>query len=248
MKPSTPSAIKHDTAVLLSTLAAVPLFAGYDRDELTRLAATVRLRRFRRGEVVFHRGDPGSTLFVVATGRVKIVAPTEAGESALLAVMGPGDFFGELSLLDGDPRSATAIALEPLELWTLHRDEVLGPLLAVPAAAALLRVLAMRIRRCDTLVEEVSYLDLSTRLARALLRLAEDHGEPGPGGITITLSLTQSDLAAMIGGSRPRVNVLLGQYQNEGFLRFAGRAIVLSDLQALRAYAGDGEWSAPLAC
>lgn len=222
----------------LAALAALPLFAGYDAAMLAEVAAAVRVRRFRRGEVIFHRGDPGTTLFIVISGCVKIVAPTEGGEEALLALMGPSDFFGELSLLDGAPRSATAVALEPVELWVLHRDDVLRPILAVPGAAALLNALAHRLRRTDTIVEEIGYLDLDTRLARALLRLAEEHGIPDGEGVRIALPLTQTDLAAMVGATRPRVNLLLGAYQDAGLVRLAGRALILRDLSALRVRAG----------
>jgi CRP/FNR family transcriptional regulator/CRP/FNR family cyclic AMP-dependent transcriptional regulator len=222
----------------LIALAAVPLFAGYDEAALAELAAAVRTRRFRRGEVIFHRGDPGTTLFIVVSGCVKIAVPTEGGDEALLTVMRPGDFFGELSLLDGAPRSATAIALEPVELWTLHRDDLLRPMLAVPGAATLLTALARRLRRTDALVEEIGYLDLDARLARALLRLAEEHGVPDEEGVRIDLPLTQTDLAAMIGATRPRVNLLLGAYQDAGLMRLAGRALILRDVPAFRIRAG----------
>jgi CRP/FNR family cyclic AMP-dependent transcriptional regulator len=222
----------------LEALAAVPLFAGYDDAMLAEVVSTARTRRFRRGEVIFHRGDPGTMLFIVARGRVKISVPTEGGDEALLAVMRPSDFFGELSLLDGAPRSATASALETVEVWTLHRDDLLRPMLDVPGGAAMLGALACRLRRTDAMVEEIGYMDLDARLARALLRLADEHGVDGPGGVTIDLPLTQTDLAAMVGATRPRVNLLLGAYQDAGLIRLVGRAVIVCGLPALRARAG----------
>jgi CRP-like cAMP-binding protein len=221
----------------LGTLAAMPLFAQYDEAMLAEMVAAIRTRRFRKGEVIFHRGDPGQALFIVARGSVKIVVPTQTGEEALLAVIGPGDFFGELSLLDGAPRSATAIALEPAELWTLHRDDVLRPLRDVPGAEALLAALARRLRRTDAQVEEIGYLDLDARLARAILRLAEEHGTAMDGGVRIDLPLTQTDLASLVGATRPRVNLLLGAYQDAGLVRLAGRSLILLDIQGFRARA-----------
>jgi CRP/FNR family transcriptional regulator, cyclic AMP receptor protein len=222
----------------LEALAKVPLFAEYDEPMLADVASAIRTRRFRKGEVIFHRGDPGHALFIVAYGSVKIAVPTETGEEALLAVIGPGDFFGEMSLLDGAPRSATAIALEPVELWTLHRDDVLRPIMEVPGAAAMLSALARRLRRTDAQVEEIGYLELDARLARAILRLAEEHGTPDGDGVRIDLPLTQTDLAALVGATRPRVNLLLGAYQDAGLMRLAGRSLILLDIPGFRARAG----------
>ena len=107
---------------ILDSLAAIPFFGGLDPVALERLAATMRARRFRRGEVIFHVGDPGDALFVILSGEVKISLPSETGDEAILATLRAGDFFGELALLDGAPRSATAIALEPTETLALPRD------------------------------------------------------------------------------------------------------------------------------
>lgn len=224
--------------VTLAALRAMPLLAGYDDAALAQVAAGARLRRFRRGEVIFHRGDVGAALFIVEAGRVKIVVPTESGEEALLTVMRPGDFFGELALLDGAPRSATAVALEPVSLWSLHLADLLRPLLAISGAAEMFSVLSRRLRRTDALVEELGYMDLDARLARTLLRLVDEHGIDGPDGQTIDVPLTQTDLAAMVGATRPRVNLLLGSYQDAGLLRLVGRTIVVCDLSALRLRAG----------
>ena len=219
-------------------LAALPLFAGLAPDDLARVAAATQVRRFRKGAVIFHRGDPGTTLFIVAAGRIKITAPTEDGDEAMLAVMRPGDLIGELSVLDGAPRSATAIALEPVTLWAIGREALLALLNAMPLAGALLTALAGRLRRTNLLVEELSCLGLDPRMARVLLRLAEEHGVETPEGIAIDLPITQTDLAAMVGATRPPVNLLLGAYQDAGLIRLVGRTIVLRDIAGLRARAG----------
>lgn len=219
---------------LVEALRRVPLFHDYDDTALARVAATARLRRYGHNQVIFHRGDPGQTMYIVASGKVKITVSSDTGETALLAVLCPGEFFGELSLLDGGPRSATATAVGAVAVWSLYRDDVLGPILAVPAAAGLLAALARRLRRCDELLEELCTLDLQARLARALLRLADEHGEQRPDGVHVAVPLTQSDLAMMVGASRPRVNVALGNYQDAGLVRFSGRTLVLPDVEALR--------------
>lgn len=215
-------------------LEASGLFLSCPTVVLDKLAARLRSRRFRRGEVMFHRGDPGTTLYLIAEGRVKVTVPTDEGADVVLTVLRPGDLLGELAVFDGAPRSASAVALEPVTVWTLHRDDLLGCLQDPATAAAMLAALARRLRRADELVEDLSSLALDARLARVLLRLAEDHGEDGHGGTVIDVPLTQSDLAAMTGATRPPVNLLLGAYQDAGIIRFAGRAIVVRDASALR--------------
>jgi CRP/FNR family transcriptional regulator, cyclic AMP receptor protein len=219
---------------LVDALRRVPLFQGHDDAALARIAAAARPRRFGRNQVIFHRDDPGEVMYIVAAGTVRITVSSVNGESALLAVMRSGDFFGELALLDGGPRSATATTAEPVQLWALSREDALGPLLAVPGAAGMLAALAQRVRRCDELLEELYTLDLPARLARALLRLASEHGERCADGVHINVPLTQSDLAMMVGASRPRVNVALGTYQDAGLVRFTGRTVILTDVEALR--------------
>src|SRR3954453_9728039 len=108
---------------LVASLARIPFFAGLAADALERVAAGTRSRRFRRGEVIFHAGDPGDALFLVAEGHVKITLPADDGsEPAILTTIGPGGFFGTLALLDGAPRSATAVALDPVETSVLRRE------------------------------------------------------------------------------------------------------------------------------
>src|SRR5215204_4106209 len=109
-------------APVLGSLASIPFFGGMEADALERLAATMRSRRFRRGEVIFHIGDPGDALFVIVTGEVKISLPSETGDEAILATLRDGEVFGELALLDGAPRSASASALMPTETVILPRD------------------------------------------------------------------------------------------------------------------------------
>ena len=111
-----------DVRSMGEALAAVPLFGGLDEAGLASLLRGMRIRRFRRNETVFHVGDPGDALFIVMSGSIKITLPADSGDEAILATLRPGDFFGELALLDGAPRSATAIAIEPTETYVLPRD------------------------------------------------------------------------------------------------------------------------------
>jgi CRP-like cAMP-binding protein len=211
------------------------LFAGMDPHSLQGITRTLRSRRFRRGEVLFHEGDPGDSLFVVVSGAIKVVVPSDEGDEAILATLRRGDFFGELALLDGAPRSASAIALEATETLTLPRDQFRALVAADPAMRdALLASLASELRALTTQVAELHFLDLTGRLAARLSRLAGDHGERLPNGeVRLDAPLTQSDLAAMIGATRQSVNKLLGEFAARGLLRIENDVIVVPDLERL---------------
>ena len=220
---------------VVDALAGIAFFAGLDRDALERLAASMRSRRFRRGEVIFHVGDPGDALFVIVTGDVKISLPSETGEEAILATLGPGQVFGELALLDGAPRSASATARSATETVVLPRDRF-RELIATEAAVrdALLASIAGELRRLTTHVEELHFLDITGRLAARLVRLADESGTRLPdGGIQLRANLTQGDLAAMVGCTRQSVNKLLGQFTDDGLIRLEREGIVLTDMAGL---------------
>src|SRR5215208_790450 len=159
-------------------LRACGLFGHADDATLGALAAALRMRRFRKGETVFHQGDPGDALFIVANGSVKVVLPSDEGaEPAIVAVLGAGEFFGELAILDGAPHSATIVAVEPTETLVLHRDAFLA-LIDSDAGLrrALLASLAAEIRRLTGHVEDLHFLDLPGRLASRIIRLAASSG------------------------------------------------------------------------
>jgi CRP/FNR family cyclic AMP-dependent transcriptional regulator len=220
---------------LLTSLAAIPFFGGLEPEALERLAASMRTRRFRRGEVIFHIGDPGDALFVIVSGEVKISLPSETGDEAILATLRPGDVFGELALLDGAPRSASASALTPTETVVLPRDRF-RELIATETGVrdALLASIAGELRRLTTHVEELHFLDITGRLAARLVRLAQEGGAAlGDGSIRLRTNLTQADLAAMVGCTRQSVNKLLGQFTDDGLVRLERDAIVVTDLDGL---------------
>jgi CRP-like cAMP-binding protein len=220
---------------VLASLAAIPFFGGLDPDALERLAASMRSRRFRRGEVIFHIGDPGDALFVIVSGEVKISLPSETGDEAILATLRPGDVFGELALLDGAPRSASASALMPTETVILPRDRF-RELIATETGVrdALLASIAGELRRLTTHVEELHFLDITGRLAARLVRLAQESGTPlADGSLRLRTNLTQADLAAMVGCTRQSVNKLLGQFTDDGLLRLERDGIVVTDLEGL---------------
>lgn len=229
-----------DTALARSALRSCALFEALDDETLALVADAMRERRYRRGEVIFHVDDPGDALFVVGAGEVKIVLPSdESAEPVILTTIGRGGFFGELALLDGGPRSATAIAILPVQALVLRRDALDRLVDSEPVLRrAMFAALAGEIRRLTGHVEDLHFLDLPGRLARHLLRTAADAApnEAGdgddrlpPGPVRLAWPYTQSELAGMIGGSRQSVNRLLADFVQQGLLRFEGDELVIPD-------------------
>jgi CRP-like cAMP-binding protein len=222
----------------LEGLRNCPLFRQCDADSLNAVAGRLRQRHFRRNEVIFHQGDPGDSLHVITSGSVKIVLPSAEGDEAIIATLREGDFFGELALLDGEPRSATATAVDGAETWSLPRDAFHLLLDGRPGLRdALLAALAGELRRLTVHVEELHFLDLAGRLAHRLVSLANDAatGAPadGSGPIALDWPYTQSDLASMIGGTRQSVNRLLSSLVDARLIRIEPDQLVILDLEGL---------------
>lgn len=223
-----------DEDFVTRSLQRCALFAHVEAAGLRVLVGAMVRRRFRRNEVIFHQGDPGDSLHVVATGAVKIVLPSPSGDEAIIATLQPGDFFGELALLDGAPRSATATAVESVETLSLGRapfhhllDEDRG------LRVALLSGLAAELRRLTGHVEELHFLDLAGRLAMRLVRLARERDPGAEREVRLDWPFTQSDLAAMIGGTRQSVNKLLSRLVEDELLVIEHDTLVIRDVQAL---------------
>lgn len=228
-----PGTLDRDLAA--DALRRCALFARVPESSLAACISSLRSRRFRRGETVFHQGDPGDSLYIVSSGSVKIVLPSPAGEEeAIIATLGKGDFFGELAILDGAPHSASIVALEPTETLVLHR-EPFEVLIETDRSlrTALFAALSGELRRLTSHVEELHFLDLPGRLARRLVQMAEEseHGDGQP--VTLGWPYTQSELAAMIGGTRQTVNRLLADLVDQDLIRIERETITIPDLDRL---------------
>lgn len=216
-------------------LGKVPLFSSMKPDLLAHLAGKMSTRSYRTGETIFHKDDPGSVLYLIRSGQVKITTASEEGDEAILAILTDGDFFGELSLLDESPRSASAVAMAPTQALILHRQDFVEFLRKYPELVTdILAAVSQRLRKTDTLVEDVFFLDLSARLAKRLLELSESHGVPSDDGIEINLQLTQQDLANMVGATRVAVNKQLGFLQDRGIIRMGRQRITVLAPEELR--------------
>jgi len=216
-------------------LEGVPFLAVLPPEEREELAACLARRQLQKGDIIFQRDDPGQSLFIVERGAVRIYVPSSQGMDLTLAVLGPGDFFGDLSLLDGRSRSASAIASEQASLLVLDRADFLGFIGAHPQAAmAVLMVVAQRLREADEKASDLAFLDVAGRLAKRLLDLAASHGISRADGILIDLSLTQEELANMIGVTRESVNRNLSEFRRLGLVVNQGRRLLIRDAAALR--------------
>jgi CRP/FNR family cyclic AMP-dependent transcriptional regulator len=219
-------------------LRSARIFAELPDDVLARLAEGSVTRTYRRNQFLWYQGDEGARLVVVASGLLKVVISSEHGDEVVLTTLGPGETLGELALLDGSPRSAAAIAVEPTTVVTLSRETVLELLSQHPSVLdALLRSLGGLVRRLTEQAGDLVFLDLSGRVAKLLLHLADAHGNgsgSGSGSAVVNLGLSQSDLAGMVGATRPAVNRVLQSMASRGLIAVDGQVIKLLDVAALR--------------
>ena len=215
-------------------LRRVPLFSGVPTTKLDELARLLVSRDYRKNEIIFHRGDPGGALHIIETGQVKIVIQSQDGEELLVDILHEGNFFGELALLDGYPRTATALALRNTTTRMLGREQFLNFLKSSAEAAVGVSIaLAERLRESDERLAEIVFFDLSVRLGRRLLRLARTYGHRSPEGIVLDIPLSQRELAAFVGATRQSVNKALSQWERDGIVRREGRSLILLDPQKL---------------
>jgi len=210
-------------------LATIPLFSGLPEDELERFAELTRERSYPKGSVILFQDDPGDSLFVLRAGRVKVVLIGEDGREVILGVLEPGAHFGELALIDDQPRSAHVIAMEDAQLLVLRREDFRRRVEANPTVAwALLTELSRRLRRADVKIGGLVLLDVPGRIARLLLDLADETGSE-----QIEKPLTHQTIAQMIGASRETVSRAMKEFQEANWISVERRQITIADRAAL---------------
>ena len=216
-------------------LKKAPLFAGLEDEAASALAAAMGTIKLNRGEVLFHEGDKEDRLYVVVSGKIKLGRSGSAGRENLLAILGPGQMFGELSLFDPGPRSSTATAVTACEIRTLEHDELMGWLSGRPEVAlGLLGQLAARLRRANDVVADLVFSDVPGRVAKQLLELARRFGDRREDGIHVHHDLTQEELAQLVGASRETVNKALADFVHRGWIQLQGKSVVVLDEDRLR--------------
>ncbi|MGH8867277.1 MAG: Crp/Fnr family transcriptional regulator [Actinomycetes bacterium] len=215
-------------------LSRAPLFTALDDEAASAVRTSMTEVSLRRGDLLFSEGEAGDSLYVITDGKLKLGRSSVDGRENLLAVLGPGEMFGELSLFDPGPRTATATALTDTELVALGHDHLRPWLAGRPEVALqLLQALAQRLRRTNANLADLVFSDVPGRVAKALLDLSERFGVPQDDGVHVAHELTQEELAQLVGASRETVNKALADFAARGWLRLEGRGVVLLDAERL---------------
>lgn len=220
-------------------LLSSPLFGALPRDAQDDILSRAVDRLVRRGRTIFQKGDEGSTMLAVLSGRVRISSTAPNGREVTLNMIDAGEVFGELALLDGKPRSADATALEDSRLIVVERRDFLPHLMVNhDLSLRLIDVLCIRLRETSETLGSFAMLDLSGRLARKLLSLAEEYGKPREGGVRLEIRLSHTDLGRFVGGSRESVNKQMRAWEEEGIVARESSRVVLLRTAVLRRIAG----------
>jgi len=224
-------------------LAKGSLFSKLNERQLDALVQVSRVQKLRARQELFHKGDPGSQVYLIVRGRLKVITTSSEGEDVVFNIMGPGEVFGELALLAGGRRTATITAIDDSELLVLDRREFLPFLTEHPEAAIkLLEVLAERLLRIGELVEDTTFLNLPARLSKKLVSLSRAYGVATPEGVRIDLKLSQSELGDLVATTRESINKQMKTWSDEGLVSMKNGVITIhriDDLEALAGFAGD---------
>lgn len=209
-------------------LRQVSLFSDLSDKDLRELESVVRERSFRKNEVIFHAQEPGNALFVIKRGRVKISMDDRSGKEIILRILEAGDFFGEMSLLDDEPRSATVSSLEPCQALILFREPFLRFIPRHPEVVMkMLTALSRRLRKADEKISRLVFADAYEKVASVLMDIIEERKVPLNIGTEVPLSLTRQELADIAGLSRETLTRVIADFQRAGLVRIEGRRIAI---------------------
>ena len=215
-------------------LARAGIFQGVDPSAAQALRAALEPVNFPRAHVIFAEGEPGDRLYIVLSGKVKVGRKSPDGRENLLAVFGPSDMFGELSIFDPGPRTSTATTVTEVSAVTMDRAALREWITKRPEIAEqLLRVIARRLRRTNNMLADLIFTDVPGRVAKALLQLAHDFGTQEGGTLRVTHDLTQEEIAQLVGASRETVNKALADFAHRGWLRLEGKSVLILEPQRL---------------
>jgi len=220
-------------------LSKVSIFSGLKKEDLELLANATQEVRYKKGEIVISSEEIGSTFFIVKSGKVKVTAEALGRKEIVLSILHPLAFFGEMSILDGEPRSATITALEDTNLIMIEREVFLRILHHYPQITIkILTILCQRLRRADELIQSLRFLSASGRTIQMLFKLADEHGVATKEGMLIDTKLTHQDLASLSGTSRESMRKIIQDFQEKGYLKFRrGKITILKEDMLLKTFA-----------
>ncbi|MCX6455470.1 MAG: Crp/Fnr family transcriptional regulator [Actinobacteria bacterium] len=217
-----------------AVVRTAPLFSALDDESAATLRASMTMVKVPKGNTLFKEGDAGDRLFVVVEGKLKLGTSSIDGRENLLSILGPGDMFGELSLFDPGPRTATATAVTDARVLALAHDQVIGLVTQHPQVSLeLLARLAQRLRRTNEVLADLVFSDVPGRVAKALMDLGSRFGVQKDDGLHVNHDLTQEELAQLVGASRETVNKALADFAARSWVRLEPRAVVVLDYERL---------------
>ena len=226
---SRPGLGPEEPARIRAALARAPLFQSLPVTAIEDLTQRVAVRRVPAHNTIVSQDEPGDSMFVIASGRVKVSIFGENGREVTLSILRPGDAFGEMSLFDGQSRSANCIAMEPTSLLVLSREDLLLHMAGHPRTSLnLLGEMARRLRRADETIAQLALCDVNERLIRRLVALAREEGTENPDGLMVRRRPTQQELANMIGSCRETISRAFNQLARDGMIIPRGRSLVVT--------------------
>ena len=215
-------------------LARAGILQGVEPSAVAALITQLQPVDFPRGDTVFAEGEPGDRLYIMVSGKVKIVRRSPDGRENLLTILGPPDMFGELSVFDPGPRTSSVVTITAVRAVSMDRAALRGWIAERPQVAEqLLRVLARRLRRTNTHLADLIFTDVPGRVAKQLLGLAQRFGTQEDGGLRVTHDLTQEEIAQLVGASRETVNKALAGFAHRGWIRLDGKSVLICDSERL---------------
>jgi CRP/FNR family transcriptional regulator, cyclic AMP receptor protein len=227
------------SADLDEILAESGIFQGVEPGAVSALTKYLHPVDFPRGHTVFAEGEPGDRLYIITSGKVKIGRRSSDGRQNILAIIGPSDMFGELSIFDPGPRTSSATTITKVHAVSMDRDALTAWIKNRPEIAEqLLRVLARRLRRTNNNLADLIFTDVPGRVAKQLLQLAHRFGTQEGGAMRVTHDLTQEEVAQLVGASRETVNKALVDFTQRGWIQWEGKSLLISDSRRLRRRAG----------
>lgn len=226
---------KLPSPTLMNFLRNVPIFADLDDTDLVKIVKLGVQKKYKKGGIILLEEETGTALFVIMSGKVKVVRADDDGREVVLAILSENDFFGEMAILDGLSRSASVVAITKTEVFMIHRNDFLELLHDYPPlAVSLLRELTMRLRKADAQIKSLSLKDAAGRVASVILQLADDIGKIKKGRVEIEDLPLQQDIANMAGTSRETVSRMIHMFVQQRHLELNGNTLIINDYEKFK--------------